>query len=336
MATVTATFARALAAAAGYAVSETGEVLSDGVVVFRAPLASGDRLTDADYFKFIEWIGASVQDRLGLVDAYADAIDMNDLGALGLAIKSAPTLRDSITQVERYYRLLTDTVRYLLVEDATRALFQIERQTMHHPAHDLRNECALAAFARNMMRFGGAGVAFEKVTFRHACSGDPEDYAASFGCPVFFEADADAIAISPEVLETPNRLGDAGVSDFLTTHLDQQLGEFSSDPTLAEILERQLACALSAGAPSAAEAAKALGMSERTLFRRLSEEGQTYQGVLQKAQKALAEDLLQRNDYSIAEIAFLTGFSEQSTFTRAFKRWFGTPPASYRRAARPA
>jgi AraC-like DNA-binding protein len=321
MATVTATFARVLAGAAGYTVSETGEVLSGGAVVFRAALSDGDRMTDADYFRLVEWIRETCPDRLDLVFAYGDAIRMDDLGALGLAIKTAPTLRDSLIRVERYFRLVTDTVRYRLEEAGAVARFRIERQTDPHPALDLRNECALAAFARNMTRFGGPGVALEEVTFRHACATDPQSYAGRFGCPVRFEAEANAIALRRDVLETPNRLGDAGVSDFLTAHLDKQLGDMTAEPKLADTLERYLAGGLSTGAPSAAEAARALGMSERTLFRRLSEEGQTYQGVLQTAQQALAEELLRAEDCSIAEIAFLTGFSEQSTFSRAFKRW---------------
>lgn len=336
MATVTAMFARVLAQAAGYVVSETGEVLSGGAVVYRVPLTDGDRMTDDAYFGLVDWIRETCPDRLDLVFAYGDAIRMDDLGALGLAIKTAPTLRDSLIRVERYFRLVTDTVGYRLDETEALARFRIERRTAPHPAHDLRNECALAGFARNIKRFGGDDVEFQEVTFRHVCPTEVESYEARFGCPVRFEADSNAIVLPRATLATPNLLGDPAISDFLTAHLDVQLDGLRSEPTLADTLERQIAGALSTGAPSAAVAAKALGMSERTLFRRLSEEGQTYQAVLQRAQQSLAEKLLKGQDCSIAEIAFLTGFAEQSTFSRAFKRWVGTPPASYRRAARPA
>ena len=72
-------------------------------------------------------------------------------------------------------------------------------------------------------------------------------------------------------------------------------------------------------------------MSERTLYRRLAESRLTYQGVLEKTQKSLAENLLSEGGFSIAEVAFLTGFSEQSSFTRAFKRWAGLSPGAYRK-----
>ena len=66
------------------------------------------------------------------------------------------------------------------------------------------------------------------------------------------------------------------------------------------------------------------------LYRRLADENLSYRDVLQDAQLSLARDLLTDSDCSIAEVAFLTGFSEQSTFSRAFKRWVGEAPAQFR------
>jgi AraC-like DNA-binding protein len=77
-----------------------------------------------------------------------------------------------------------------------------------------------------------------------------------------------------------------------------------------------------------------MGLSERTLHRRLSAHGLTFRGVLDRAQRRLAEGLLTQSDHSIAEIAFLIGFSEQSAFTRAFKRWANDAPAAFGAARR--
>jgi AraC-like DNA-binding protein len=76
--------------------------------------------------------------------------------------------------------------------------------------------------------------------------------------------------------------------------------------------------------------ASGLAMSARTLQRRLSEQGHSFQGVVDMTRKVLAQRLLAETDYSLAEVAFLTGFSEQSGFSRAFKRWAGQTPRSYR------
>lgn len=71
-------------------------------------------------------------------------------------------------------------------------------------------------------------------------------------------------------------------------------------------------------------------MGGRTLQRRLSERGYSFQTLVDESRRQLAEQLLQQTDYSLAEVAFMTGFSEQSAFTRAFKRWAGQTPRSFR------
>jgi len=75
-------------------------------------------------------------------------------------------------------------------------------------------------------------------------------------------------------------------------------------------------------------------MSARTQQRRLSEQGHSFQSLVDRARQDLAQRLLVETDYSLAEVAFLTGFAEQSGFTRAFKRWAGQTPRSYRLGAR--
>ena len=85
------------------------------------------------------------------------------------------------------------------------------------------------------------------------------------------------------------------------------------------------------------DVARNLGMSVRSLHRRLANDGMTFRTLTEETRQELAEGLLCDERYSIAEVAFLTGFSEQSSFNRAFKRWAGDTPATYRKAQnRPA
>ncbi|MEM9740777.1 MAG: helix-turn-helix transcriptional regulator, partial [Pseudomonadota bacterium] len=87
---------------------------------------------------------------------------------------------------------------------------------------------------------------------------------------------------------------------------------------------------LSEGVPTVSDIASHLGMSARTLQRRLSHKGSSFQQLVDHARRHLAEQLLRDTNYSLSEVAFLTGFAEQSGFTRAFKRWAGQTPRSYR------
>jgi len=132
------------------------------------------------------------------------------------------------------------------------------------------------------------------------------------------------------MLEAPNRLGDASVAEFFDSHLDKELEELDYDDGLPTRVRRQIARSLSQGVPTMSDVASRFGMSGRTLQRRLADDGHSFQDLVDSARRELAERLLRLSDYSLAEVAFLTGFSEQSAFTRAFKRWAGQTPRSYR------
>ncbi|MEL6205174.1 MAG: helix-turn-helix domain-containing protein, partial [Pseudomonadota bacterium] len=148
---------------------------------------------------------------------------------------------------------------------------------------------------------------------------------------VRFGAELDALLISPEALAQPNKLGDEGITQFLLSHLDAELREIGSDRSLEAQAKDTIARALSEGLPRMADVARSLGMSARSFHRRLSDHGLSFQTLTDATRRELAEGLLRDDRYSLAEVAFLTGFSEQSSFTRAFKRWAGRTPASYRK-----
>ncbi|MEM6849854.1 MAG: helix-turn-helix transcriptional regulator, partial [Pseudomonadota bacterium] len=122
------------------------------------------------------------------------------------------------------------------------------------------------------------------------------------------------------------------ITQFLISHLEQELSEIKDEPTLGELTKDAIARALSEGPPKMEDIARGLGMSGRSFHRRLADHGLTFQMLAEQTRRELAEGLLRDEQYSLADVAFLTGFSEQSSFTRAFKRWVGHTPASYRKA----
>lgn len=333
MPNVTTVFARVMAEAAGMSLTKDGVLTCGGAALRSFRLLENDRMDAGDYFELLQCVREAHGDDVALLDAYAKRVTADDLGVLGLAIKTAPTLRESLQRVDRYYKLVTDTAVYRLEESEEAAAFVFDPVSAQNATLEFRNEGALAGFAQNMRRFVGADLVLDLVTFRHSCRGDPARYANIFGCPVVFDADRDAIEFDPAMLSLSNRLGDAAVSEFLSQHLETEFASLRDDTSLGNILMHRLTPKLSTGMPQAGEVAREMGLSERTLYRRLAEEGLTFRNVVGRAQSALAQELLRDSDASIAEIAFLTGFSEQSTFSRAFKRWFGQAPAQFRQHA---
>lgn len=95
-------------------------------------------------------------------------------------------------------------------------------------------------------------------------------------------------------------------------------------------MQNRISQSLSEGVPAISDVARHLGMSGRTLQRRLSEQGFTYQHLVDEARRRLALRLLRQNGLLAGRDRVHTGFAEQSSFTRAFKRWAGQTPRSYR------
>lgn len=330
MASVISAFAVTFARAAGFVIKPDGDVCRQDETVYRLGSPLDSNIDDGVYFEFIDWICDQCEDTTELVFNYADAFRIDEMGAFGLAAKSAPTMRDTLTRLERYFKLITDTAVYRLDERGGQAFLTFVSLSLNHRVLHIRDECAMAAVARGIKNIGQPGMKLDHVSFRHTRRDNYSRFEAFFDCDVRFGADQTEIALQRTVLNEPNRLGDRGVSDFLTQHLDQEMARLTPQSPLAEEVVRHVSNSLSDGVPLAIDIARRMGMSERTLYRRLADESLSYRDVVQNAQSALARELLSQTKCSISEIAFLTGFSEQSTFSRAFKRWMGEAPARYR------
>ncbi len=280
-----------------------------------------------------------------MLESMADKVDVTELpvhvgasmrcddyGALGLAWKAAPTLYGSCARIERYARLWTGVVTYELREDPRGTLFILHRTGERRLGLRLSNEATLASGVSLSREVCPVPFAPVEVFVQHAAPTSKAFHEDWFGCPVTFDADLDAVLISQEAMERPNILGDAGISRYLVSHLDAELADFTCTPPLAAQTKNAIAQALNEGAPRMKDIAKSLGLSTRSYHRRLSEHGLSFQSLTEETRRELAEGLLRDAQHSLADIAFLTGFSEQSSFTRAFKRWFGKTPASYRKS----
>lgn len=326
---VTSLFARKMVAGAGDAI--------DGRAILRGAGIDPDGPWDPKamipanaYYDMLECIAAEV-DVTELPVRTGASMRLDEYGALGLAFKAATSLGASYARVERYARLWTTVVDYELRPDPRGTLFILHRPGERRLGMRLSNEATLASAVSIAREVSPVPVAPLEVLIRHPAPKSVTAHEVWFGCPVRFGADLDAILFSRETLAQPNILGDVGISRYLVSHLDKELSEVADQAPLVVQTKDAIAQALSEGAPKMADIARGLGLSARSFHRRLSEHGMTFQTLTEETRRDLAEGLLRDDRHSLAEIAFLTGFSEQSSFTRAFKRWVGQTPASYRK-----
>ena len=287
-------------------------------------------LASEDYYGFFAALakrdpaGASLPLRAGA------SMQCDDFGAFGLAWKSATDLRGSYIRAERFGRRLTNVSTYELEPVSDGAFVHLHRTGERHLGLRLSNEATIASITTISRQVSTSPFSPLAVYFKHNMPGAIDDHEAFFECPVHFGSDRDALLVSGESLATRNRLGDESSSAFFDQYLQNEVITYSDQPGLGQRVRRAVAQALSDGVPPLSDIAASLGMSARTMQRRLSADGLTYQDMVDAARRELARKLLRDTQYSLAEVAFLTGFSEQSTFTRAFKRWSGQTPRSFR------
>ncbi|MDJ0521165.1 MAG: AraC family transcriptional regulator ligand-binding domain-containing protein [Planctomycetota bacterium] len=290
-------------------------------------------MRDADFFDLLEHLRREAPDGRSIPVRVGASMRCNDYGAFGLAFKSAIDLGSSYRRVERYGRVVTTTSNFRLLPGDDTSLFEVIPGSPDRTGLRLTNELALAAavsISREVYERPFTPVAV------HLSQDAPDDSTAfdtHFGCPMHYNADRDALEVSAVQLEQPNRLGDDSISRFFDTHLDGALAELPSVGGLIQRVKSEISNALSEGTPTLSEIATRLAMSRRTLQRRLAEEDVNFQDVITEVQHTLAKQLLRASDCELVEIAFLTGFSDQSSFGRAFKRWTGETPRSYRLGA---
>lgn len=285
-----------------------------------------EAIAEDAYYDLLERVTG--EDDHGLPFRYGNAVQVDDFGALGLALKTASTLRDALIRIVRYILVLSDTLEYELHDVVGGSDFVLSRPS-HRRGAWLANECAFAAVLSLLRQITDAKVRPLAVSFRHPSPTSTADHRAFFDCPLRFDDRANALHMTDETLKLRTRLADEGLSMFILATLDD-LKQEKVERSLPMQVYATVTDALPDGRPSKTQVARRLGMSERTLHRRLAEHDETFQGIASRAQREAAESLLMNENNSLAEVAFLTGFSDQSAFTRAFKGWTGETPLAFR------
>lgn len=308
----------------------TADLLTSLGMAVDAPIDPKKMVASDIYYDFFAELSRRDPQGLSLPFRIGATMRSDEYGAFGLAWKSAPDLRGSYIRSERYGRVLGSAEAYTLQQTDAGWFFNLEKAGDGRLGMQLSNEASLAAVNAISKEVSTAAFAPLAVFFKHAARGEVSIYADHFDCPVYFETGRDALLVSGASLDTANRLGDETIARFFDQHLEQELSVVGATQNLEHRVRRAVMSVLSEGVPTLSQVATELGIGSRTLQRRLSEQGHAFQHVVDIARKDLAQRLLRETQYSLAEVAFLTGFAEQSGFTRAFKRWAGQTPRSYR------
>ncbi|MDB4954489.1 MAG: Transcriptional regulator, AraC family protein [Myxococcales bacterium] len=265
--------------------------------------------------------------------AIASATPPGAFGIVEYVCRSAPTLGDALRQWVRYLNLLDDAVVVGLATEGDRALLRVVRES-EAPA-PASHELCFALLAQQARQLSTVPFRITTVEFTHRAPGDPAVYRKWFDAPVTFGAATTQLVMPLAALDASLASSDPKLLAILTRAAEELHRRAPADPTITSQVARLLREALRTDEAHIERVAKQLGLTARSLQRRLKDEATSFQDVREQVRRELAQRYLEDN-LSISEISFLLGFSEPSAFFRAFKRWTGQTPVEARRRAVPA
>ena len=290
--------------------------------------------------------GLSVRSQIALLDEAAIALkddcigftlardfDPREIGLLYYVMASSPTLGDALKRVARYSRITNEA---LVFEYREGNRLNINLSYSGVPRHSDRHQIEFCMFAalRICRVLTGQNLVPQYFSIAHHRSGDISEMARFVGTKVEFGADADWFALNAEARGLPVIHADNYLNDLLLKHCEAALADRLGDVSpLRTRVENAISSLLPHGRALVGEVARTLGMSERTLGRKIADEGLNFTEILQQLRRDLAVRYLGDRKLHVSKIAWLLGFREVSAFTHACKRWTGKTPRQMRAAA---
>ncbi len=251
----------------------------------------------------------------------------SDLGALGYAWLASSSLRTSLNRLSRYARIATDLLELNLSEQDER--FILEFNFIDNKTPLIAQIDGSMAIVMEMCRINYvAPLDPISISVTHAEANCQSQYYAYYRCPIQFNQAVNSISLALDAIDITL----PSSNPYLAQLHDQIMLKYISLLDKEDIIDRIkkiIARLLPSGEISDQKVAAVLHLSSRSLQRRLNKNGTTFKQLLREVRQDLAGEYLLKKDFSLAEIAFQLGFSEQSSFTRAFKQWTGQTPGKF-------
>ncbi len=288
------------------------------------------RVTVRRQIQFLNLVANDLDDRF-LGFHLAQMFDLREFGYLYYVAASSENLGDALQRAARYASTANEgvSVRYLEGEEI-RFVFDYVGVARHLDRHQI--EFFATGLIRLCRHVTGLDLRPTSVRFTHRRSSDCSELAAYFGGKLDFEAGVDEMAFSGNAKDLRVASADPFLNELLVAHCEHALSQRPANGgSFRSAVQNAIVPLLPHGKARASAVAKKLGLSQRTMARRLSLEDLTFSDVLDGLRGDLAKQYLADPGLSISRIAWLLGYQEVSAFTHAFKRWTGTTP----RQARP-
>jgi AraC-like DNA-binding protein len=291
-------------------------------------LENSQRLPAVGPSKLFEYAAEAINDgAFGL--HLAEETDPREAGLLFYIASSAKDLGQALALFERYFRIVNEAVR-LKVKRRREGAIAVDFSfggLSRHRAHQ-NAEFGITVILNALRVVVGSRIRPTRVSFVHGRDSHLREFERFYGCPVEFAARVDELEFSKTTLALPLVTEDRYLLETLRPLCDEATKERDTKAgTLRSAVENEVRMLLPHGKTEKRNIAKRLGVSARTLSRRLAEEGTTYEDVVDELRRSLALQYLKDRGISFSQIAWLLGYEGATSFNHAFRRWTGRAPS---------
>ncbi len=289
------------------------------------------RLSEAECAALFDRAAIELQDEaLGL--HVGETIRPGHYGVLGYVAMNCDTLGEALLRLNRYQALVLD-IGPMQIEAQAGEVRLSWNPDSERPFRQLAefNLAGLITFARWI---SGRQDAPRRIEFNYPAPIDLGEHRRIFACELAFDQPRYAVTFPEGWLRQPLIQPDASMRELMLRLADRQMLSLARGTDALAKARTLIARRLSDGELTLEQVASGLEMSARTLQRKLKEAGLSYTQLVDSVRKGLAEQYLADTSLDLNDLAFLLGFSEQSAFQRAFKRWMGESPGAWRRRIR--
>ncbi len=290
---------------------------------------SNAEIPERKFVELFELAGEAEHTFVGL--KIGSQLQAEHIGALGHAVINAQNVEQGIETLVNYvitYSHLSE-IKCHVEKNTVEISYQISDPSISNKHQDA--EFAIAGIHRLLSLCADQEISLSAIYFEHNQPCNTDIYKEIFNCPIHFQASASKLTFSRDVLSYCSDKRDSRLFDILVEHLED-VRKKRNTTELHNQISSLIASQLSGGNLSIDHMSKLLGVSVRTLQRRLDDNKLDYSHILNELKHQLSINHLKDPSLTLSDISFKLGYKESSSFSRAFKRWTGISPKKYRQS----
>ncbi len=261
---------------------------------------------------------------------YGLSFQLGDTGPFGFALQNAPGFRDAVEFLVKYVQLLADYAYFDLNigKQITRIVWTISPLVVKR---DQFVDLGVLLACRHFRNYAGANWSPSRVHLERSAPRSIAEHRALLSPHIKFNDRIVGMEFPSAVLSTNNPAADSRIFELMRKQCEVMLAALQVPKSVLLQAKEKIVALLQTGNATLALVSRQLAMSERSLQRRLSEAGTSYEKLLDETRRELSDRLLADTALPLAEIAHRCGYSSATAYSRAARNWYGKPPAQMRR-----